>query len=236
METREKTYFIMTIIFVISIVFIFFNQRSQISVQNAKIELLEKEISELEINMSSLNQKIAINKNKIEENEEYILTLQNTIKGLQDNELEWEEIKRQIDGLTLSNSKLFNILFIEGMIPCNFTIPSITPRKEEFRINDTIGFEITNIIPLYNSSITIWNPNGSLIWETDPLINWVYHETYWFVPVNGQTAGNEYMILKEESVTGEWKWAFRVYNNTYVDGSFMVISALESIKETGPDS
>jgi hypothetical protein len=119
---------------------------------------------------------------------------------------------------------------------------SIAPRKSTFRIGDTLSFNIQhsfgNVHPaddgeIYDGEIDIKDPNGNLYFETDGLVTWERSGLFYFVPVSGQTANMNPMILLDDAPLGEWSYMWYKNddgdNELIAEGTFEVAESAEDV-------
>ena len=162
-----------------------------------------------------------------------LIQLRHDVDELERYEETWRQYRDFYEDILLENARLQGIL-METEYGENITQPIVEARKEEFRIGDTIAFKVESDMPLYGSYFTVLDPNGTLIWEGDPLAEWVEIQDYWVPPYYGQTAYLQPMILSEDYHLGNWTWTYRFGDIFEVEGWFIVNEALDDVISTGP--
>ena len=172
-----------------------------------------------------------------EQSSEYrrqLIQLQHDVDELERYEETWRQYRDYYEETLLENARL-NAILMENEYGENITQPVVEPRKEEFRIGEALAFNIESDIPLIGSHFNIRDPDGSLVWDGDPLAEWVEIQDYWVVPYYRQTAYLEPMILTEDNPLGNWTWTFRFGDVIKVEGGFIVKEALDDVISTGPE-
>ncbi|MHC4322504.1 MAG: hypothetical protein ACYST3_09550, partial [Planctomycetota bacterium] len=119
---------------------------------------------------------------------------------------------------------------------------SIAPRKSTFRIGDTVSFNIQHSFgnveeaddgEIHDGVIEINDPNGNLYFVTDGLVDWERSGLFYFVPVSGQTANVNPMILLDDAPLGEWTYEWYMNdegdNDLIAEGTFEVAASAEDI-------
>jgi hypothetical protein len=119
---------------------------------------------------------------------------------------------------------------------------SISPRKSTFRIGDTLSFNIQhsfgNVKPaddgeIYEGVVEVNDPAGNLYFETDELTTWVKSGMFYFVPVAGQTAKGNPMILLDDAPLGTWTYEWFKNddgdNELIGSGTFTVAPSTEDV-------
>jgi len=163
-----------------------------------------------------------------------IIQLNHDMDKVERYETTWRKYRDKYMEALLENARLQGLL-LEREYGDNMTRPLVEPRKDQFRIGDVIAFQVDSEIALYGSYFTIYDPNGTLVWEGDPLAEWVEKEDRWFPPYYGQTAYMEPMVLRENYTLGNWTWTYRFGEVIEVEGWFTVIEAYEDVISTGPE-
>jgi len=88
----------------------------------------------------------------------------------------------------------------------------IEPRKSTFRIGDTLAFDVESSFAQDDSYIKIYDPSGSLYWQTDkfedtaPNSVWIMVGTVELVPYYEQVAGGNPMTFLDDAPLGTWTW------------------------------
>jgi len=130
-----------------------------------------------------------------------IIQLNQEIDKIENYEPQWLDLSIRYSELLLEVARL-NGLILLNETGGNVTKPSVEPRKEEFHIGDTLAFEVESDYALYGSYFMVYSPNGTLVWEGDPLAEWVEVDDYWVSPFYGQTAYMKPMILFDDYPLG----------------------------------
>jgi len=217
--TREQAVILLSCAVAVSSIFITFSLRNQIADYQNQVELL-----------LSINHNISLKTMELkQETTEYkfrIVELQNEVNRNEHIIEIWRTYRDQLEEALIENAKLKGIL-LELEIDENFTSPTVRPRKDTFLIGDTVTFIVESEQPLYGSYFKVWDPESKLIWEGDPIGNWVEIGVYgvdlrWVAPYVGQTAYREPMVLEEDMLLGEWVWSYRFGDIVHVEGTFNV--------------
>ena len=134
--------------------------------------------------------------------------------------LELNEHFRKVD----SSNKALTLLWLENgaVFPPKHLELRVGPRKSVFRIGEQVNFDLESIIPLNHSTFTIWNPHGTIVWETDPLNTWQHNDTIWRVTYNDQTCNQKEMWLYENATLGQYTWMYLHNKQAYAQGEFTV--------------
>jgi len=172
-----------------------------------------------------------------EQSSEYrvqLIQLRQDIDKLERYEETWRHYREFYEDILLENARLNGIL-LEREYGVNITLPMVELRKEEFRIGDTVAFNVESEIPLYGSYFTVFDNEGLLVWEGDPLSNWAEIQDFWVPPYYGQTAYLDPMIITEDYPIGNWTWAYYFGDYIEIEGWFMVNEALDDVLSTGPE-
>jgi len=85
---------------------------------------------------------------------------------------------------------------------------AIAPHKSSYNRGDTVRFNIESSFEEVGSYITIFDPNGSFIWQTDDLDSWIESDITYLAPFYTQTAGGNTMILGDDAPLGNWTWTW----------------------------
>jgi hypothetical protein len=121
----------------------------------------------------------------------------------------------------------------EFIITLEFTIgpvhEEISPRKAVFRIGETVTFQIEHSYgdqageDIMGGYIDVYDPAGNLYWAGDPLDEWTDVDLWHVVPISGQTAGEEPMVLLDDAPLGEWSYEWvEVDDDVIAEGTFTV--------------
>jgi len=108
----------------------------------------------------------------------------------------------------------------------------ITPRKQTFRIGETVAFNVESSFAQKDAYIKIMDPSGNQYWRTD-----AFAETQWtkvgdlmVYPFYQQTAGGNAMYLLEDAPLGIYTWKWYDKDAELLDsGTFTVAAATESL-------
>ena len=133
--------------------------------------------------------------------------------------------RAQYEEVQIENAKLRGALIISENGE-NIAPPQIEPKKNTFRIGDTVSFNINSSWPLYGSNFTITDPNGILVWVVDTLMNWVQDGDSWVAPYYSQTSNASPMVLEHGSTLGVWTWTYMFSDLIKIEGNFTVEHAL----------
>jgi hypothetical protein len=114
----------------------------------------------------------------------------------------------------------------------------ITPRKDTFKIGETITFTIEHSFGndklglIYGSIVKIYDPNGTLVFSGDPLETWTKTGLWYTAPYSSQTAGGNPIVISEDAPLGTW--SFKWIDNdgdTITSGTFAVVASTASALE-----
>jgi len=205
--TREQAVILLSCAVAVSSIFMTLRLRDRVTACQDQVELLQSR----NINNS--------------------LKLQNEVASSERIVSVWRTYRDQLAEALVENARLKGLL-LERDLDENLTSPKVEPRKEAFLIGDTVTFRLESEVPLYGSYFMVWNPEGRLVWEGDPMGNWeeigVWNvSTRWVVPYIGQTAYLEPMLIEEDMITGEWTWSYKFSDMVHVEGTFIVAEQLE---------
>ena len=165
----------------------------------------------------------------IDQNIDYkkqIIELRQDLDKLKKYEGTWRSYRDQYEDVLLENARLLGLL-MEQEYDENISIPFVESRKEVYRIGDTITFEVEAEMPLYGSYFTIRDPDDKLVFEGDPLGEWIEVDDYWAAAIYCQTAYHDPMVLTENHPLGNWTWSFTFGDIIHLSGWFEVIEALD---------
>jgi hypothetical protein len=151
-----------------------------------------------------------------------------------------DELSKGTYYLNVSNTDDF---FVQAMIVVGDVHVYIAPRKATFRIGDTVSFALQhsfgNVLPgddgkIYGGVVKVWDPDGELYWETDPLESWTDMGLYWAVTAAHQTAATNPMVLLDDAPLGTWTYKWYENKNpgdeeVLGQGSFNVAAAAEEV-------
>jgi hypothetical protein len=108
----------------------------------------------------------------------------------------------------------------------------IDPRKSQFRIGETLAFNVESSFVQGDSYIEIEDPSGELYWTTDPFVagNWLKVGVLEIYPFYQQTAGGNPMVFLEDAPLGTYTWVWYDDGDDELDsGTFSVAAAAESV-------
>jgi hypothetical protein len=234
MDEREQAITLILAALVVSSGFIILAQRNRVNeletlfvelkmdnrYTQAQYELLQSSFEELDEQASEYRAQL--------------IQLRQDIDKLERYEETWRHYRDFYENILLENARLNGIL-LEREYGENITLPMVEARKEDFHIGDTVAFDVESEIPLYGSYFTVFDNEGLLVWEGDPLSNWVEIQDFWVPPYYGQTAYLDPMIITEDYPLGNWTWAYYFGDYIEIDGWFMVNEALDDVITTGPE-
>jgi len=222
--TREQAVILLSCAVTVSTIFTALRLREQVTDYQDQVELLQSRNINNSLKIDELERETA-------EYKSHIIELQNEVDRNERIVSVWRTYRDQLTEALVENARLKGLL-LERDLDKNLTSPNVEPRKEIFLIGDTVTFRLESDVPLYGSYFMVWNPEGRLIWEGDPIGNWIEIGVYgvdlrWVVPSIGQTAYLEPMILEEDMITGEWAWSYKFSDMVHVEGTFTVAEQLE---------
>ncbi|MFP3950887.1 MAG: hypothetical protein ACLFVP_01910 [Candidatus Bathyarchaeia archaeon] len=112
---------------------------------------------------------------------------------------------------------------------------TVSPRRDTFRVGDTVAFDIVNSFQQEDSYVEVYEPAGDLYWKTDEFIrdvDWIKVGTVYRVPYFKQTAGENPMILVSDAPLGTWTYTmFDGDDEEIASGSFTVAESAEAVLE-----
>jgi hypothetical protein len=122
----------------------------------------------------------------------------------------------------------------------------IAPRKQTFRISDTVSFNIQHSFgnveesadgEIKGGKVKIYDPSGALYWTTDGLTTWTKSGMYYYVPIANQLSAANPMILLDDAPLGTW--TYKWYQNNAIadkggDGS-LIDSGTFAVSASGED-
>lgn len=148
--------------------------------------------------------------------EDQIAELDSQITSLQNEII---QLQSQVSSL---QNQLDSKVLIEVPSSWTYLEVNISPRKPEFQVGEIVTFKIECSHPYNNSYFKIWDPNGSLIWRSDYLTEWITIDGYWFVPYIQQLSDGEPMLLGNNCTLGTWSWVWNSETKSVL-GFFEVI-------------
>jgi len=113
-------------------------------------------------------------------------------------------------------------VLIEAPSTWTYLEASISPRKPEFLVGETVAFKIECSHPYNNSYFEIWDTNGNLIWRSDYLTEWIKKDGYWYVSYYQQLYNGEPMLLENDCSLGTWSWVW-ISETRSLSGAFEVV-------------
>jgi hypothetical protein len=108
----------------------------------------------------------------------------------------------------------------------------IEPRRSQFRIGETLAFNVESSFIQGNSYIEIEDPSGDLYWTTDAFASadWIKVGTLQIYPFYEQRAGANPMVFLEDAPLGTYGWTWYDSDDEELDsGTFSVAAAAESV-------
>lgn len=202
---------------------------NQVASYQKQVESLQSNLITLEVSSELYRLRVAELEREAAEYKSRIVELQNMVDRNEQIVSVWRTYRNQLEEAYIENAKLKGLLLEREIDDENFTAPTVRPRKLTFHIGEVIAFNVESELPLYGSYFSVWDPEGSLIWEGDPLGDWVEIEDRWVPPFYGQTAYLEPMILGEDMLLGEWAWSYRFGDIVLIEGTFTVVGPVEDI-------
>jgi len=110
------------------------------------------------------------------------------------------------------------------------------PRKATFRLGDTVSFRIQHTFgndanqPIKGGDIKVYDPDGELYWDGDPLNTWSKVQTWYEAPTSSQTASGNPMLLLDDAPLGTWSYKWREDNGDVIEeGTFNVEASAADI-------
>lgn len=166
------------------------------------------------LTIHNMQTKLTEKESKIDALESSVNELEELVQGLE------EELEISRNYTTTLESRLLSLIF---QVINSTKTPKVVPRRPVFYIGDTVTFYIMYDFPLYGSSIKVWNPDENLVWETNPLVEWIQLSNgTWTVSFYAQVANETPMTLWEMPV-GKYTWSF-VYDVLDIRGEFSVLA------------
>jgi len=89
------------------------------------------------------------------------------------------------------------------------------PRKATFRIGETVSFKIQHTFgndpnnQINSGDIKVYDPDGELYWDGDPLDTWSKVGTWYECPTSSQVASGNPMVLLDDAPLGTWTYKWR---------------------------
>ena len=204
------------------------------NIHREKLELLDAEIESLRVELAELKEEVRdldeVNTNilgKVAEQVLRIHELESYVRSFESwnasEHRDWKKLNEHLDSVIASN-KALTLLLMENdvMIPPEQLELHVEPRKSAFRVGEQVGFDIWSIVPLMGSTFTIWDSNGSVVWELDPLNTWQHDDPFWIVLYGDQTCNQKEMWLYENATLGQYTWMYLHNKQAYAQGEFTV--------------
>lgn len=220
--TKENAAILVSCAVAVSSIFVILGQRDQLIAYEQRIESLQSDLITSKAYNDYYSRKVSEMDGEITDYRSRMLELQDEVYRLETYAETWRSYRDELEAVNVENARLMGLLLEREIEGENFSAPTVRIRKETFRIGDTIAFIIESEIPLYGSVFTIWDSNGDLVWEGDPIGDWVEVEDGWGVPFYGQTAYFDPMVLTDDMPLGNWTWSFKFSDIVLIEGEFIV--------------
>jgi hypothetical protein len=232
--TREQVIILLSCAVTVSSIFVTVSLGNQVASYQSQVESLQSNLATLEASSELNRLQVAELEREAAEYKSRIVDLQNEVDRNEQIVSVWRTYRNRLEESYVENARLKGLLLEREIDVENFTAPTVMPRKMTFHIGEVITFNVESKQPLYGSCFTIWDLEGSLIWEGDPLGDWVeiekYNESSYWVPTHyGQTAYLEPMVLGEGMLLGEWSWSYKFGDIVYIEGTFTVVGPYEDV-------
>ena len=183
----------------------------------------KEEVTKLETLTNDLRELIAHIEEEVGDLSRERSRLKSQVYHLTRSDQEWDRLKLLVHNVTTSNRELILLLMKNDVtVPIEYLEITVHPRSQGFRIHDNVAFFILSIIPLNQSTLTIWDEDGNQIWKTDPLTVWEPLDRFIHSPYDTQTCNNMPMQLPENATLGYWTWKYTYNNQTIAEGYFHV--------------
>ena len=215
---REHAAILVSCAVAISSIFVIFGQRDQLIAYEQRIESLQSELITSKAYNNFYSRKVSELDGEIADYRSRLLELQRLERYAET----WRSYREELEAVYVENARLMGLLLEREIEGENFSAPTVMPRKETFCIGETVAFTIISELPLYGSVFTIWDSNGDLVWEGDPIGNWVEIEDSWVVPFYGQTAYLDPMVITDDMPLGNWTWSYTFSDIVLIEGEFVV--------------
>ena len=232
MGKREQAIILILFAVVISLSFVIIDQRNRINELSQVYDNTRFELNYLEAQYNHLYDSYKELSNKTLAYRRLIIQLNQDLDKIERYEETWRTYREKYEEALLENAMLQGSLIIQEYGD-NITKPLVEPRKTEFRIGDTIAFNVESEMALYGSHFVVYDPNSTLIWEGDPLAEWVELDDYWVPPYYGQTAYMDPMIFTENYTLGNWTYIFWFGELKMGEGWFILKEAVEDVIAIG---
>ena len=220
--TREYAAILVSCAVAVSSIFVMLGQRNQLIAYEQRIESLQSDLITSKAYNDYYSRRVSEMDGEVADYRSRMLELQDEVDQLERYAETWRSYRDQLEAVYVENALLMGLLLEREIEGENFSASTVRIRKETFRIGDTIAFVIESEVPLYGSIFTIWDSNGDLVWEGDPIGDWVEVEDGWVVPFYLQTAYLDLMIITDDMPLGNWTWSFTFSDIVLIEGEFMV--------------
>ncbi|MCW4013056.1 MAG: hypothetical protein NWF07_08705 [Candidatus Bathyarchaeota archaeon] len=232
MGEREQAIILLLLATVISASFVMLGQRNRINELSQVYDNTRFDLNYLEAQYNHLYESYKELSNQTLEYRRLIIQLNQDLDKIERYEETWRTYREKYEEVLLENARLQGELIMQEYGD-NITQPFVEPRKEVFRIGDTIAFNVESEMALYGSHFEVYDPNSTLIWEGDPLAEWVELYDYWVPPYYGQTAYMEPMSFTENYTLGNWTYIYWFGELKMGEGWFTLIEAAEDVIAIG---
>jgi hypothetical protein len=220
--TREHEAILVSCAVAVSSIFVMLGQRNQLIAHEQRIESLQSDLITIKAYNNYYSRRVSEMNGEVADYRSRMLELQDEVDQLERYTETWRSYRDQLEAVYVENARLMGLLLEREIEGENFSAPTVMPRKETFRIGETVAFTIISELPLYGSVFTIRDSNGDLVWEGDPIGNWVEIEDSWVVPFYGQTAYLDPMVITDDTPLGNWTWSFTFSDIVLIEGEFVV--------------
>ena len=126
----------------------------------------------------------------------------------------------------------------EYLMQLEFVIGDIhlysSPRKQTFRIEETVSFKIQHTFgndkaqDIWGGDIKVYDPDGTLYWDGDPLKTWSKVETWYECPTSSQMASQNPMVLLDDAPLGTWTYRWRDSDGEVITEGVFNVEASEA--------
>ncbi len=214
--------------------------------QSNKINLLTMRMDRIESEEKDINQIVEEYEEVIENIHDVLTYHDRTVTMIMERyeilEENTNELEKLLGRLEKENEELIERLKAQQLqivgLWANGTIEIspelVEPRKEGFMIGDTMAINIESSYPAEGSIIRVWFPNSTLVWESEPLLDWFYHDGVFVPPYYTQISEGNPMVFYENYPQGNYTYAVSYLDIWEETGEFEVIEAWEGVKSTGP--
>ena len=106
-------------------------------------------------------------------------------------------------------------------------ITTIMPKRETFRIGETVAFKVESSFKSDDAYVKIRDPSGNLYWTTDKFTtdNWIKVGTVQIYPFYEQVAGGNPMVLLEDAPLGTYTWIYYDEYDDILDSGTLAVAA-----------